>query len=146
MYHLSFNIVQLDFARVPKVVNNLRNLKLSSLIHLGQIWSTLGTLKDHLKGSHGIYFPWMEKNFHIWKKNSMHAHCSLLKSRGLFWWKWLLGQSVAALNFKSYWRAMEQSGADKNGMGGIPTSLGARNTIPNCRQMRLDMTIPNSLI
>ena len=74
------------------------------------------------------------------------AHCSLLKSRGLFWWKWLLGQSVAALNFKSYWRAMEQSGAGKNGMGGIPTSLGAQNTIQICRQMRLDLTIPNSLI
>merc|ERR1712142_268565 len=78
--------------------------------------------------------------------NYVYTHCSLLKNRGLFWWKWLLGQSVAALSFKSYWRAMEQSGADKNGMGGIPTSLGARNTIPNCRQMRLDMTIPNSLI
>ena len=76
----------------------------------------------------------------------LHTHCSLLKSRGLFWWKWLLGQSVAALNFKSYWRAMEQSGADKNGMGGIPTSLGAQNTIQICRQMRLDLTIPNSLI
>ena len=30
------------------------------------------------------------------------AHTVLcLKSRGLFWWKWLSGQSVAALNFKS---------------------------------------------
>ena len=41
---------------------------------------------------------------------------------------------------------MEQSGAEKNGMGGILTSLGAQNTIQICRQMRLDLTIPNSLI
>ena len=78
--------------------------------------------------------------------NHCTTHCSLLKSRELFWWKWLLGQSVAALNFKSFWRAMEQSGADENGMGVIPTSLGAQNTNQICRQMRLDLTIPNSLI
>ena len=41
---------------------------------------------------------------------------------------------------------MEQSGADQNGMGGIPTCLGAHNTIQNCPKMHLDMTIPNSLI
>ena len=65
MYQLSFNILQLDFARVHIVVDNLKNLKLPSLIHLGQIWSTLGTLKDHLKGSHGNIFPCMEIFFHV---------------------------------------------------------------------------------
>ena len=69
MYQLSFNILQLDFARVHIVVDNLKKpLKLPSLIHLGQIWSALGPLKDHLEGPHGIFFPCMEIFFHIWKK------------------------------------------------------------------------------
>ena len=78
--------------------------------------------------------------------NLCKSHCSLPQSRKLFWLKWPLGQLEAALNFKSFWRAMEQSGANKNGMGGIPTSLGAQNTIQICQQMRLDLTGPNSLI
>ena len=74
MYQLRFNILQLDFARYHIAVDNLKNLKLPSLIHLGQIGSTPGTLKAHLKGSNGIFFhawkffPCMEKIFHAWKK------------------------------------------------------------------------------
>ena len=42
---------------------------------------------------------------------------------------------------------LDGHGADKNGMdGGIPTSLGAQNTVQICQQMRLDLTGPNSLI
>ena len=74
------------------------------------------------------------------------THCSLLRSRGLFWWKWLIGQAVAALNFILNCRVMEQSGADKNYMGRILACLGAQNTIQICRKMDLDLTIPNSLI
>jgi len=50
----------LNFTRVHIAVDYLKKLRLPSLIHLGQIWSTLGTLKDHLKGSHGKKFPCME--------------------------------------------------------------------------------------
>ena len=74
------------------------------------------------------------------------SHCSLLRSRGLFWWKWLIGQAVAALNFILNCRVMEQSGADENYIGGILACLGAQNTIQICRKMDLDLTIPNSLI
>ena len=75
-----------------------------------------------------------------------HTHNGMVRSQDLFWWKWLTGQAMAALNYKLNLRVMEQSGADQNGMGGIPTCLGAHNTIQNCRKMHLDMTIPNSLI
>ena len=78
--------------------------------------------------------------------NSIAAHCSLLRSRGLFWWKWLIGQAMAALNFILNCRVMEQSGADENYIGGILACLGAQNTIQICRKMDLDLTIPNSLI
>ena len=74
------------------------------------------------------------------------SHCSLLRSRELFWWKWLIGQAVAALNFILNCRVMEQSGADENYIGGILACLGAQNTIQICRKMDLDLTIPNSLI
>ena len=88
-------------------------------------------------------------NIHLRIKISKHAvctHCSLLRSRGLFWWKWLIGQAVAALNFILNCRVMEQSGADKNYIGGILACLGAQNTIQICSKMDLDLTIPNSLI
>ena len=74
------------------------------------------------------------------------SHNGMVRSQDLFWWKWLTGQAMAALNYKLILRVMEQSGADQNGMGGIPTCLGAQNTIQNCHKMDLDMTIPNSLI
>ena len=49
------------------------------------------------------------------------AHNGMVRSQDLFWWKWLTGQAMAALNYKLILRVMEQSGADQNGMGGIPT-------------------------
>jgi len=70
----------------------------------------------------------------------------MVRSQDLFWWKWLTGQAMAALNYKSNLRVMEQSGADQNGMGGIPSCSEAHNTIQNCPNMDLDMAIPNSLI
>ena len=73
-------------------------------------------------------------------------HNGMVRSQDLFWWKWLTGQAMAALNYKLILRVMEQSGADQNGMGGIPSCLGAHNTSQNCPKMHLDMTIPNSLI
>ena len=75
-----------------------------------------------------------------------HSHNGMVRSQDLFWWKWLTGQAMAALNYKLNLRVMEQSGADQNGMGVIPTCLGAHNTIQNCPKMHLDMAIPNSLI
>ena len=77
------------------------------------------------------------------KKNPCNG---MVRSQDLFWWKWLTGQAMAALNYKLNLRVMEQSGADQNGMGGVPTCLGAHNTIQICRKMHLDLTIPNSLI
>ena len=74
------------------------------------------------------------------------AHNGMVRSQDLFWWKWLTGQAMAALNYKLNLRVMEQSGADQNCMGGIPPCLGAHNTIQICRKMHLDLTIPNSLI
>ena len=70
----------------------------------------------------------------------------MVRIQDLFWWKWLTGQAMAALNYKLNLRVMEQSGADQNCMGGIPPCLGAHNTIQICRKMHLDLTIPNSLI
>ena len=75
-----------------------------------------------------------------------HPHNGMVRSQDLFWWKWLTGQALAALNYISNLRVMEQSGADQNGMGGIPSCLGAHNTSQNCPKMHLDMAIPNSLI
>ena len=72
----------------------------------------------------------------LWGNLTM-THNGMVRSQDLFWWKWLTGQAMAALNYKSNLRVMEQSGADQNGMGGIPTCLGAHNTIQNCHQMHL---------
>lgn len=70
------------------------------------------------------------------------SHNGIVRSQDLFWWKWLTGQAMAALNYKLNLRVMEQSGADQNCMGGIPPCLGAHNTIQICRKMHLDLTIP----
>ena len=85
----------------------------------------------------------------IWKVmviSPTSTHNGMVRSQDLFWWKWLTGQAMAALNYKLNLRVMEQSGADQNYMGGILPCLGAHNTIQICRKMHLDLTIPNSLI
>ena len=97
-------------------------------------------IEEMLKGFWGYMIGNMIAVFFVLSHNGM------VRSQDLFWWKWLTGQAMAALNYKLNLRVMEQSGADQNGMGGIPTCLGAHNTIQNCRKMHLDMTIPNSLI
>ena len=108
-------------------------------LHAVQPWKCIKYINN-------IYTSIWRIDYTFCTEDSRASTLFFAKKQGIVLVEMAVGQAMAALNFKSYWRAMEQSGADKNYTGGIPTSLGAQSTIQICRQMRLDLTIPNSLI